>query len=60
MSDAVGYLQHLIASRGGRVVGRNEIATWAAEFELAILSSKMLDDLDSAYGMACGTPGLSG
>ncbi|VDB86986.1 unnamed protein product [Peniophora sp. CBMAI 1063] len=60
MPDAVAFLGCLIAERGAVPLRREELASWAIEFELPIPSTWVLDALDEAYFIANGVHGLLG
>ena len=58
MADAVAFLSRLVDQRGA-ALRRNDLASWAIEFELPVPSAWVLDALDEAYFMTHKTHGLS-
>ena len=49
MSDAVGYLERLIAKNGGKAVKKSEIKAWAQEFKFTVPTDRLMDSLGAEY-----------
>lgn len=58
MSDAVGYLERLIAKRGGKPVKKSEIKAWAQEFKFTVATDKLMGSLGEAYKKKTGKDGV--
>lgn len=58
MSDAVGYLERLIAKNGGKAVKKSEIQTWAQEFKFTVPTDKLMDLLGAEYKKKTGKDGV--
>ena len=58
MSDAVGYLERLVAKRGGQAVKSSEIRAWAGEFKFTVPSDKLMGSLAQEYKKKTGKDGV--
>ena len=58
MSDAVGYLERLIAKSGGGAVKKSQIRAWAGEFKFTVPSDKLMGSLGQEYKKKTGKEGV--
>jgi hypothetical protein len=58
MSDAVGYLERLIAKHGGKAVKKSEIKAWAQDFKFTVPTDKLMNLLGEAYKKKTGKDGV--
>jgi hypothetical protein len=58
MSDAVGYLEKLIAKQRGTAVKKSEIKAWAQEFKFTVPSDKLMDSFGAEYKKKTGKDGV--